>query len=64
MTSLQPQCDQNGRYSHSETCNILGISSKTLYRHSPEKIKFGMRKSNGRRFYLGSEIIKYWRSQY
>ena len=54
----------NSRYSIMETCKILGIHRNTLRKYTLLGcIKFGVRKSTGRRFYLGSEIMKFWSNQ-
>ena len=43
---------------------MLGISRRTLDGHARiGKIRYGVRRSNGRRFYTGMEIVRYWRSE-
>lgn len=65
MTSLEPKVADTGRYSINETCEALGIHRNTLYQHTRDNlIKCGFRRANARKFYLGSEIIRYWKSQY
>jgi len=65
MTALEPEVADNGRYSLTETCKILELSKTTMIRHTKNNaIKFGIRKSNGRRFYTGTDIKKFWRAQY
>lgn len=65
MTITEPSVIASGRYSVNETSKILGIDRKTLYRHTIEgNIRCGFRRSNGRRFYTGSEIQRYWKAQY
>lgn len=52
-----------GRYDTKTTCEILGISVRTLQNHTKEgRIKCGRRRSNGRPFYEGSEIVRYWKA--
>ena len=47
-----------------ETCNILGVHRHTLRRYTNKgKIRCGYHRVNGRKFYLGSEILRFWRSQ-
>ena len=50
-----------------ETCRALGIHRDTLrsYTETKKLIKCGMRKLGNRyvKFYLGSEILRFWRSQ-
>jgi predicted site-specific integrase-resolvase len=65
ITSLEPNVVDTGRYAAGETCEILGISRFTLWSHTNSGlIKFGIRKSNGRKFYTGFEIKRYWKAQY
>lgn len=65
MVTEEPKIPDNGRYSVAETAKILGIHRDTLRRHTESRdIKFGLRRTNGRKFYLGSEIKRYWRSSY
>ena len=63
MVSLEPTVSMSGRYSINETVAALGISKRTLYRYFEDgTIKYGIRRANGRRFCLGSEIIRFWKS--
>ena len=66
MTAIRPDVKPDGRYSIAETCQFLGFKSRNTLRSYVEKglIKQGIRKSNGRPFYLGSEIVKCWSSVY
>ena len=52
----------DGRYTVNETCQLLGIKSRNTLRSwvSQGLIRQGVRKTNGRPFYLGSEILKCW----
>ncbi|MDE6183214.1 MAG: helix-turn-helix domain-containing protein [Rikenellaceae bacterium] len=64
MTATEPKVDKDGRYSTKETAKMLGISRRTLDDHARiGKIKYGRRRSNGRRFYTGMEIVRYWRAE-
>ena len=65
MVSLYPNLPDTGRYSIGEAANILGIHRDTLLRHSNEGlIKYGIHRTNMRKFYTGSEINKYWKSTF
>lgn len=65
MTVTEPAVIASGRYPVGEASKILGIDRKTLYRHTTEGlIKCGFRRANRRRFYTGSEILRYWKAQY
>lgn len=63
MAPAPPDIKSDNRYSVNETCDLLGISKSKLYRDSNAgKIKYGVRRHNGRRFYRGIDIISYWRA--
>lgn len=65
ISAAEPKVLTSARYSITEAAHILGIHIKTLRNHTNEGvIKCGFRRANGRRFYLGSEILRYWKSQY
>lgn len=62
MTPLEPQVADTGRYSITETCKLLGVTIKTIIKYTDQgDLKCGIRKANGRKFYTGSEIRKFWK---
>ena len=64
MKSTEPQVSGTGRYSVTETSKALGIHRCTLLRYTESgSIKCGFRRTNARKFYLGSEILRFWRAQ-
>ena len=64
ITPIEPKVNETGRYSVSEACEALGIHRNSLSSYTNSGIiKCGFRKMNGRKFYLGSEIMKFWRAQ-
>ncbi len=64
MTAEEPNVAPTGRYSVTQTCQVLDISRSTLSRHTEAgRIKFSIRKCNGRKFYMGKHILTYWRAQ-
>ncbi len=64
MTAIEPQVSLTGRYSIGEASAILGINRSTLRRYTNAGyIKCGFRRESARRFYLGSEILRFWRAQ-
>jgi predicted site-specific integrase-resolvase len=64
MTTEQPKVNPTSRYSVTETCILLGIHRNSLRKYTAEgRIKMGVRKSTIRKFYLGSEIMKFWQLQ-
>jgi len=65
MVNEEPKVSDFGRYSAEETCKLLGIHRNTLSRWVKEgKVRFGIRRVNTRKFYLGREIKRIWRAQY
>ena len=64
MTNTIPDIPDAGRYSANQTANLLGIHRNTLIRYFNDgKIKFGIRKANGRKFFTGAEIKRVWKDQ-
>lgn len=65
MVNEEPQVPPTARYSIQEAAAILGIHRNTLRRLTnigPTGIKCQYRRSNGRRFYTGLDIVKFWRA--
>lgn len=64
ITSKEPDVSATGRYSIGETCAALGIHRNTLCRYTEQGlIKCGFRRATARKFYLGQEILRFWRAQ-
>ena len=65
MTATEPEVVDTGRYSTTETCKLLKLSFNTVMKYTKEgQIKHGVRKSNGRKFYTGTDIKKFWKASY
>jgi len=68
MTSTEPVCERTGLYTCSEAAAILGVDRTTVIRASNRtdgaKLPYRVRKCNGRRVYLGQDIINWWRLCY
>ena len=64
ITSEEPTVSSTGRYTVTQTCEILGIHRNTLREYtSSGRIKCGFRRESARKFYEGKEIIRFWRAQ-
>lgn len=64
MIATEPQVSMTGRYSSKEASMLLGIHRNTLRNYTDNgSIKCGFRRPTARRFYLGSEILRFWKSQ-
>lgn len=65
MTPNEPQLNDAGRYSIKETCEALGIHRNSLQIYTKGGfIKCGYRRESMRKYFLGSEIKRFWRSHY
>ena len=64
MVTTEPKICMAGRYSIEETCNLLGVHRHTLRRYTEKgKIRCGVRRATSRKFYLGSEILRFWKAE-
>ena len=64
ITAIEPNVSATGRYSVTEACAALGIHRNSLRKYTDlGLIKCGFRRHTARKFYLGSEILKFWRAQ-
>lgn len=62
MISTPPIASPSGRYSISETCQLLEIHRNTLLRYTLNgDITCGYR-SNFKKFYTGLEIVRFWKA--
>jgi len=65
MTFTEPAVNMSARYPIGAASKILDIDRKTLLNHTKEgKIRCGFFRCNGRRFFTGSEILRYWKSHF
>ncbi|MGM9759302.1 MAG: MerR family DNA-binding transcriptional regulator [Parabacteroides sp.] len=61
----EPVVKPAGRYGAIEAAKVLGIHRNTLRNYTEQGlIKFGVRRSTGRKFYLGSDLLKFWKAQF
>lgn len=64
ITAIEPKVSATGRYSVTEAASALGIHRNSLRKYTEQgAIKCGFRRPTARKFYLGSEIIKFWKAQ-
>ena len=64
ITAIEPNVSAAGRYSVTETSAVLGIHRNSLRKYTEQGlIKCGFRRTTARKFYLGSEILRFWRAQ-
>lgn len=64
ITATEPKVSADGRYSVTQTCAVLGIHRNTLHKYTDSGlIRCGYRRESARKFYKGSEILRFWRAQ-
>ena len=65
MVNLCPNVADDSRFPIGEAAALLGVSRGALRRYTDEGvIKCGRYRANKRRFYKGSELKRFWRSEY
>jgi predicted site-specific integrase-resolvase len=63
ITSTRPSVALDGRYTVTQTCAALGIHRGTLQRYTERgDIKPVFRRVDGRKVYIGKDIIRLWLS--
>lgn len=63
LTCTEPNVAPTGRYSTMETSRVLGIDRKTLQRYADKGyIRRRHRAKTFRPFYLGQDILSFWRA--
>lgn len=61
MVSVRPDILPYSSYPIGEAAEILGISSRHLLRLSVKgAIKYTISRHNGRKYFMGKELIRYW----
>lgn len=62
LVDERPDVKDSAKYSVAETCRLLGIHRNTLKKYTDAGfIRAGVGKASGRKYYLGSEIIRFWK---
>lgn len=65
MTSDEPKVSMTGKYPIGEATRLLCVARNTLRQYTRDgKIKCGWSRANGRRFYTGAELLRFWRATY
>lgn len=64
MTTDVPNVNPSSRYNAKQTAEALGVSPDSVRRYANSgALKCGFWRHNGKRFYEGSEIIRFWRAR-
>lgn len=65
MVNDRPEVTTAGRYSAAQTARLLGIHRNTLRKYTDQGcILPRIHKATGRKYYLGSEILRFWDQHY
>lgn len=65
MTKIEPKVEMTGRYELRDAAAVLEVDKSTILRWTRDgKINCGVRRSNKRKFWLGAELVKLWRSEF
>lgn len=63
MTTKEPKINLTDRLELKATAEVLNVSKGTVLRYTQKGLlRAGIKKSNGRRYWLGSEIIRFWQA--
>ena len=64
MTNKEPNVNMTDRYSTTQVAELLEVDVTTVRRHTRAGyLKCGHWRHNGRRFYTGREILRYYNAQ-
>lgn len=65
MIDAYPNLPNSCRYPIGKAAKLLGIHRDTLRKKADDGlIKYGISRDNMRKFFLGSEINRYWKATY
>ena len=63
MIKSEPQVNLSGKYELREAAKVLEISPSCLAKWTAQgKIKAGVKKVNGRKFWSGAELLRVWKA--
>ncbi len=62
ITAIEPKVALDGRYSIAETAKALGVHRNSVMNYTNQGLLHcRFRKATSKKFYLGSEILRFWR---
>lgn len=65
MVQEIPKVALDGRYELRQASKLLGVSSSTLLRYTHRGyLRTGIRKYNKRHFWLGAELVRFWKETF
>lgn len=61
MNIDRPDVRMEGRYSMTEAAALLGMHRNSLLNYALQgKLKFGVRKNTGRKYFRGADLLRLW----
>ena len=65
MTKNEPKVEMSGRYELREASAALEVDKSTLLRWTKLGLaKAGIKRTNGRKFWTGAELVRIWKATY
>lgn len=65
MIRTPPDIPPTARLELREAAEALQVDKSTIQRWTNNgKLKYGIKKSNNRKYWLGSDLIKFWKSEF
>lgn len=65
MIKTIPNIIPAARYELREAAEALGVDKSSIQRWTKDgRLTCGIKKSNNRKFWLGSELIRFWKATY
>ena len=63
MTQTEPNVALTGKYELRDAARLLGVSPSTITKWTAAgKLRAGIRRVNGRRYWTGNELLRVWRA--
>lgn len=65
MINTAPKIDPSARLELREAAAALNVDKSTIQKWTKDqRLRCGVKKSNGRKYWLGSELIRFWKAEY
>ena len=65
MVTTPPNIPLSARLELREAAEALGVDKSSIQRWTKDgRLACGIKKSNNRKFWLGSELIRFWKASY
>lgn len=65
MTNTVPKINPDARLELREAAAILNVDRSSILRWTTiGRLRCGIKKSNGRKYWTGAELIRFWKSEF